>query len=109
MITRLLSSFPRGTRLCIAGLMSVVLLPCSCMSVMMTLGTLEPGYHWLSFVLLCLLTLGLLWACVTIWSVSLRRYPIDEDPHRICRGCGYDRRGLAGGACPECGRSTDGG
>ena len=93
----------------IAGLVTVLLLPCSCMSVMMTLGTLEPGYHWLSFVLLCLLTLGLLWSCAMTWYASLRRYPIDEDSHRICRGCGYDRRGLEGAPCPECGRPIDGG
>ena len=32
---------------------------------------------------------------------------VDDDPHPLCLGCGYDLEHLRESACPECGREFD--
>ena len=44
---------------------------------------------------------------VGVMGEQLTKTPVDEEPARYCRGCGYNLRGLTVPRCPECGRPFD--
>lgn len=49
---------------------------------------------------------GVLCSMLAAWGWRARRR---TQPEHVCRGCGYDLRGIGSGVCPECGKSrTDG-